>query len=190
MSLLPPTNSVCFRTSGGADAAIFGDGSFGEEQKDGDGPAEAAPGDAGVVSVGTQTHILQSRGAERVRNSEENVSRSVSLFVCFRPADRNRTTHTRWNNQAGRCAGKRPYRGADDLIAPDTAGPSGPANVIRRDRDGARVTQPCSLWVRGAGTEMFAFRFARCPHGRWRTMIFRHIQKGEVIRGSSPWQRG
>lgn len=74
-----PTNFICLCTSSRADVAIIRDGSFGEKQKDGDGPAEAAPGNAGIVSIG-KTHfaLMRSRTAALHRG---NVSRCVSLFV-------------------------------------------------------------------------------------------------------------
>lgn len=74
----------CLRTSSGADVTIFGDGCFREEQKDGDGPAEAAPGDAGIVSVG-KTHsgiTVTPKGC------------TTQTFVCFKPADRDGTTRS------------------------------------------------------------------------------------------------
>lgn len=57
------------RTASGADVAIFRDGCFREKQKDGDGPAEAAPGDAGIVSVG-KAHFCITVTPKRLRKSE------------------------------------------------------------------------------------------------------------------------
>lgn len=73
-----PANFICLCTSSRAQAAIFRDSGFGEKQKDGDGPAEAAPGNAGIVSIG-KTHfaLMQSRTAAEHRG---NASRCVSLF--------------------------------------------------------------------------------------------------------------
>lgn len=58
------TNFICLCTSSRADVAVVRDGSFGEKQKDGDGPAEAAPGNAGIVSI-EKTHFtfIRSRTA-------------------------------------------------------------------------------------------------------------------------------
>lgn len=62
-------NFICRRTSSRAEVAIFRDGGFGEKQKDGDGPAEAAPGNAGIVSIERKKkHILHECGAERLRS--------------------------------------------------------------------------------------------------------------------------
>lgn len=130
---------LCLRTSNGADVTIFRDGRFREKQKDGDGPAEAAPGDAGIVSVGQTLHYCHS---QRLHNSE----------VCFKPADGDGTTcsfSAAAKTKVAAALTSIHTKTTDYLIAADTGCLSGATNMIRWGRDG--VNQPCAVLIRGAG---------------------------------------
>lgn len=119
------TNFSCRCTSSRAEVAIFRDGGFGEKQKDGDGPAEAAPGKAGIVSIKNKSTFCI--------NVEQNgcgASRCATLFVLDQQIEKEPHTlsallekhrKTHWQTSAQKCK---------NLIVPGTAGLSGATNMM------------------------------------------------------------